>query len=193
MASPNIDLDAFASSQVQSKLWLVKTLERVLEHNEPIEPHLGYDIWILAGWYALINFMLQIRSNLKLNQVRSFDLDPSCERIADKINGLWVWKNWEFKAETCDINQLDYAHAPHVIINSSVEHMSMDLWWEKIPKGVIVCLQASDMDHDDHCNKFYSTQEMLERYQLSDLYYEGVKRFEYDEFSFHRYMIIGVK
>lgn len=188
-----VDLDAFASSQIQSKLWLVKTLERTLEHNEPIEPHIGYDIWILAGWYGLINFMLQIRSNIRLNSVRSFDVDPLCAEIAEKINSLWVWKNWEFKAETQDINQLDYVSSPHVIINSSVEHMTSNIWWENIPIGTVVCLQASDMDHEDHINKFHSTHDMLLTYPLSDLYYEGVKRFEYDDFSFHRYMIIGVK
>lgn len=193
MALVDLDIDAFASSQIQSKLWLVKTLEKTLQEHEPIEHDRGYKIWILAGWYGLVNFLLQVRSNIRIDQVRSFDVDPSCAGIADRINSLWVWKNWQFKAEVYDINELNYNNPPDIVVNSSVEHMALDLWWGKIPTGTVVCLQASDMDHDDHVNKFHSTHDMLVSYPLSDLYYEGVKRFEYDDFSFHRFMIIGVK
>lgn len=186
-----MDFDSFSSAQIQSKLWLVQRLEDVLNENVPKEG--GHRIWILAGWYGLTNFLIRTRGKLPVQEVRSFDIDPSCESIADSINNLWVWKAWEFKAHTADINQLNYQPKPDVVINSSVEHMTQDEWWNNIPENTVVCLQASDLEHEDHYNKIKSSQELLERYKLQECFYEGTKRFQYEERGFYRSMIIGVK
>jgi hypothetical protein len=187
-----MNFDSFSSAQMQSKLWLVTTLERCLDEHYPIDPE-GYRIWILAGWYGLTNMLLRVRARLPIKEVRSFDIDPSCEAIADQINNLWVWKAWEFKAHTADINTLEYKPKPNVIINSSVEHMDSDDWWNNIPERTFVCLQSSDLDHEDHYNKFSDPHSMLERYPLQECVFEGKKRFQYDDNGFYRSMIIGWK
>lgn len=186
-----MNFDAFSSSQIQSKLWLVQSLERSLDEHRPTND--GYRIWLLAGWYGITNFLIRSRNKIPIQEVRSFDIDPTCEPIADLINNLWVWKAWEFKAHTADINQLAYQPKPDVVVNSSVEHMVSDEWWNNIPKNTIVCLQSSNMDHDDHPNKFNSSKEMLERYRLQECFFEGIKRFEYEDYGFYRSMIIGIK
>jgi len=186
-----MDLQAFSSAQIQSKLWLVQRLEDVL--IEHVSRESGHRIWILAGWYGITNLLIRSRNKIPVQEIRSFDIDPSCEPIADSINNLWVWKAWEFKAHTRDINQLEYSPKPDVVINSAVEHMASNDWWERIPSNTVVCLQGSDMDHDDHTNKIHSSQELLEKYRLQECFYEGTKRFQYDDHGFYRYMIIGVK
>jgi hypothetical protein len=186
-----MDFNSFSAAQMQSKLWLVQRLEGVLLEERPIED--GYRIWILAGWYGLTNLLLRTRNQVPVLEVRSFDIDPSCEIIADTVNNLWVWKAWEFKAHTVDINQLEYTPRPDVVINSSVEHMTSNLWWDNIPIGTIVCLQASDMEDEDHVNKFSTARDLFEAYPVKELIYEGIKRFEFDNKSFYRTMIIGIK
>lgn len=189
----NLDKDAFSSAQMQSKLWLVQQLEFCLNELHPTDSDNGFRIWILAGWYGLTNLLIRTRNKIPVLEVRSFDIDPSCEEIADSINNLWVWQAWQFKARTGDINQLIYSPKPDVVINSAIEHMSDNTWWDNIPEGTIVCLQSSNMDHDDHVNVFSNTRDMLEKYRLQECYYEGVKRFQYDDSAFNRCMIIGVK
>jgi hypothetical protein len=186
-----VDTEAFSAAQMQSKLWLVQRLESVLLEERPIED--GYRIWLLAGWHGLTNLVLRTRSKIPILEVRSFDIDPTCETIADTINNLWVWKAWEFKAHTVDINQLEYRPQPDVVINSSVEHMANNAWWTNIPKGTIVCLQASDMEDEDHVNRFSTAHDLFKAYPVEELIYEGVKRFEFDDKAFYRVMIIGIK
>lgn len=186
-----VDTDAFSAAQMQSKLWMVERLEAVLLEHRPIED--GYRIYMLAGWLGLANLLLRIRNKIPILEVRSFDLDPCCESLADSVNNLWVFKAWEFKAHTADINELKYSPRPDVIINTSVEHMTANVWWENIPQGVVVCLQASDMEDDDHVNKISNERQLLENYPLQELLYTGIKRFEFEDKSFYRSMIIGVK
>jgi hypothetical protein len=188
-----LNFDAFSSGQMQSKLWLVQSLEASLDEYYPAD-QAGFRIWILAGWYGITNMLIRTRAKIRVKEVRSFDIDPSCEEIADKINNLWVWRAWEFKAHTVDINTLQYKPTPDIVINSSVEHMSENTWWNNIPKGTLVALQGSDMDHDDHNNKIKSSKELLEKYPLEECFMEGIKRFQYnDNDAFYRSMIIGVK
>jgi hypothetical protein len=186
-----MNFDAFSAAQMQSKLWLVERLERTLEEHRPIED--GYRIWILAGWYALANFLIRTRSKIPVLEVRSFDQDPSCEIVADAVNNLWVYRAWEFKAHTADINLLEYKPRPDVVINSSVEHMRSNEWFENIPSGTMVCLQASDMIDDDHVNSMSSIKDLMNRYHMSEYLYDGIKRFEFEDKAFNRVMIIGVK
>jgi hypothetical protein len=186
----NIDVDAFSSSQVQSKIWLANKLEKAVKEqlNRPY-----YTIWILAGWYGLTNFILRSRENINIREVRSFDIDSSCEPIADKINNLWEWQGWQFKSHTKDINELDYTLPPDIVINTSVEHMIGKQWFDRIPKGQLVCLQASDLNHDDHISEFDSEDKLLKEYPLR-VVWQGTKRFQYsDNNGFNRYMIIGFK
>lgn len=188
MATVNIDSDAFSSAQIQSKIWLAQSLERVLDKHS-----LGYSVYILAGWYGVTNLILRTRSNIKIREVRSFDIDPTCQPIADMINNLWVWRNWEFKAETKDINHIDYSSRPDIVINSSVEHMTDQQWFDNIPKGTIVCLQSSNMDHPEHVNKFDNSFQMMDFYKLREYQFEGTRLFEYHDQTFYRSMIIGIK
>jgi hypothetical protein len=186
-----MNYDSFSSGQYLSKLWLAQTVERIaLEYLERPE---GYKIWILAGWYGITNLILRTRNNIRISEVRSFDIDPSCESIADKINEAWVWQGWQFKAVTKDINVIDYNESPDMIINTSVEHIDSDQWFHNIPTGTLVFLQSSNLDHDDHSNVFNSTQEMMDRYALSEFLYDGIKYFDYGDHGFKRFMIAGIK
>lgn len=185
-----LESDAFSSSQLESKLWLVKNLEQVLDINYERKP---WDIWILAGWYGVTNFLIRTRGSIPISKVRSFDQDPECEPIADAVNNLWVWQGWQFKAHTADVNELDYTEPPHIVINTATEHLSSRRWWDAIPAGTIVALQGNNLDHDDHVHSFRDLDAFIDAFPLTERLYEGTKLFRYDHEEFYRFMVIGVK
>jgi hypothetical protein len=189
-----VDLDAWSHGQIKSKLWLANELEPLCT-KDPVT------IWLLGGWYGQLAFMLSVRENLNINRIISFDIDSEAEAISEKINNMWHYQEWQFKAIKQDINLLDYSkpyeyfsEEPDAIINTSTEHMKSNNWFENIPAGKLVVLQGTDMDINDHINRTFSLEEFLSKYPLSLTHYSGELLFEYsDTWKFKRFMIIGNK
>lgn len=189
----DFDSDAFSAGQIQSKLWLAQRLEDALLDEMPTDTSSGYRILILAGWYGVTNLLLRTRTRVPIEYVCSVDLDPACKVMSEKINNAWSWRG-EFASIVYDINHFDYTKNEfNVVINTSVEHLASDEWYYNIPKGTLVCLQASNMDHDDHVNKINNARELIEKYPMGEVIYDGIKLFDFGDFQFHRSMIIGIK
>lgn len=186
-----IDPDSFSSGQISSKIWLCEMIESCFGPSKE-------NIWILGGWHGVTALLVLSRGIIDVESIRSFDIDPQCEKIADSLLNNWVWQNWKFKAFTHDCNQLmyddgKYGRTPSLIINTSCEHFETSLWYDKIPTGTKVALQANDMNHDDHISEFKNIEDMKQKYKLSFLKYQGIKNFTYPTWSFNRFMLIGYK
>lgn len=186
----HLDQDAFASGQILSKLWLAENLEKVIEYN-----NLNKDLKILnlGGWYGILHFILKTRNRIKINCWRSVDIDPVACEVADAINETWVWQNWKFKSIVDDANIFNYDEDFDIIINTSVEHIDSKQWFDTIPKNKIVVLQSNDMPHDDHVHNHRSLDEFINSFPLNEILFHGQKLFQYDDMSFRRFMIIGIK
>lgn len=186
-----LDQDAFADGQIGSKIWLCETLESLLANTsqEPV-------IWIFGGWYGVLAFLLFARARIRISGIRSFDLDPKAEPIADILNNHWEIDRWRFKSHTHDVNKIDflaYGPKPDIIINTSCEHFKSMEWWDRIPSEIRVVLQATDMMAGDHVNRVLSMEQMQNRFHLKTVQFRGEKKFHYPDFSFTRYMVIGYK
>ncbi len=180
----NFNKDAFSNGQIESKLWLCQELE-----------HLGWTselTHVYGGWYGILSFLLLSRETFQVDRIESFDIDPSCESIADMINENWVRQEWKFKAYTLDCNQ-GVRGSPDLIINTSTEHFNSMEWFNRIPGGTAVILQSNDMPHEDHVINFQSLDQFIEHFNLSNLVYSGSRDFVYPDWKFTRYMIIGFK
>lgn len=182
----NFDIDAFSHSQVYSKIWLCEELERVCWIPNPT-------IFVLGGWQGILSFILLSRRNIDIKHIRSFDIDPTCELIADSINNAWVYDDWKFKAFTKDANQIDYSDRPDIVINTSTEHFDKLSWFNNIPERTLVCLQGNDLNHDDHKSEYKDFKDFKSKFSFSSILFEGEKKFKYPEINFSRYMIIGIK
>lgn len=180
-----LDKDAFSSGQVGSKIWLCEELEKLFAKID--------DVAIYGGWYGILAFLLFSRNNIEIKKIRSYDIDPRCEENADLVNEFWKWQNWKFKSFTADCNSLEFIEQPDLIINTSTEHFSSLEWFEKLPAGQIVALQGADMKHDDHVFDFNDIDHFGQTFKISDVFYSGVKTFEYPNWSFKRFMVIGQK
>lgn len=179
-----IDKDAFSSGQIGSKLWLCEELENL--NWRSIVTH------VYGGWIGVLPFLLLSRGKFVVDRIESYDIDPTCQLVADAINENWVWQNWKFKARTADCNTLISRHAD-LIINTSTEHFESLLWFNNIASGTRVILQGNNMKHADHVVYTETLEDFKKEYNLSEIVYEGTKEFNYPTWNFTRFMIIGVK
>ena len=177
-----VNKDAFSNGQMDSKLWLCDELEQLKWSSD-----LTY---IYAGWYGVTALLLLSRGKFNVGQIHSFDLDPTCEPVADMINENWVFKEWKFKAFTLDCNNYVRGN-PDLIINTSTEHFDSMEWFANIRPGTRVILQGNNMPHDDHVIYSPTLDDFVKTYPLSSIAYKGEKDFVYPDWGFTRYMLIG--
>lgn len=179
-----LDKDAFSSGQVGSKIWLCEELE-----NLGWSSNLTY---IYGGWQGVLGFLLLSRGKFDVNRIRSLDVDPSCQPIADMLNENWVWQDWKFKAFTQDCNNYE-GQFGDLIINTSTEHFESMEWFDRIPKGTKVILQGNNMPHNDHHITTNSIESFKKAYPLTEYAFEGSKEFVYPDWKFTRFMTMGLK
>ena len=193
--------DCFSRGQLQSKLWIIKELTK-------LNLDLG-TVFLCAGWYATLATML-FESKVKVDKIRSFDIDDTCVDIAETFNKPWFVDQWQFKSITQNIMDIDYKEhtwqywsnannrmsypitdIPDTIINTSCEHIeNFDEWYAKIPSGKLVILQSNNFfDVDEHvncvedCTQFRITAPMTTQLYAGELELPKYKRF----------MLIGYK
>lgn len=180
----NIDKDAFSSGQIGSKIWLCEELEKTGWTSD--------FTYVYGGWHGITAFLLLSRGNFQVNRIRSIDIDPTSEPIADAINENWVWQEWKFKAFTNDCNNFEPVFGD-LIINTSTEHFDSMQWFDRIPKGTRVILQGNNMPHEDHIIHSETLTDFVKQYPLTEYVFSGEKEFVYPDWKFTRYMIIGIK
>jgi hypothetical protein len=191
--------DCFSRGQLQSKIWLVNELKR-------LNLNLG-TVFLCAGWYATLAVMI-FESGVKVDKIRSFDIDPSTVDIAEIFNKKWVKEDWRFKSSVIDIHNINYelqtytvkrsdnsecelTDSPDTIINTSCEHIeNFDKWYSKIPSGKIIVLQANDYnDIEDHVNTYNTLEEFSTNTPMKQILFEG----ELFLPKYTRFMKIGIK
>jgi len=193
------DEDCFSQGQIKSKLWLLNELKKT-------KLDLG-TVFICAGWYCTLATMI-FESKLNVKEIRSFDVDPSCLKIAEIFNKPWVMQDWKFKPATYDIHDIDYdsfdysvmrtngtecklTSSPDTIINTSCEHIrDFDKWYNKIPNGKLVILQGNDyFELNEHINCSADQDSFSEKAPMTDVLYLGT----IDCDKYKRFMKIGIK
>ncbi len=177
---PNFNLDCLSKGQLYSKLWVIKELQK-------LNIHLG-TIHIYCGWYAILVNMLI--SNFEVDRIRSFDIDPECEKIADEININHVINKWKFKAYTKNVNSLIIRTDADTIINLSCEHLADNSWFDiLIPKKLVILQSNNFIEIDDHINCVENINDMIIKYPLEQIYFAG----ELKLIDYKRFMLIGKK
>lgn len=187
-----IDADAFSAGQIESKIWAAEQLELVVKelNTGPLR------MYVLGGWYSLLHFILSVRKNIDIDYCRSVDLDPIVSYCANKINNAWEIEDWKFRAYPFDANQLEYTYDTdkiNCVVNTSTEHFKSKFWFNLIPKGTIVILQGNDLVITDHVSRPKSLKHFINTYPVTDLKFEGTMNFKFENMSYNRHMIVGIK
>ena len=66
-------------------------------------------------------------------------------------------------------------------------------WFDNILPGTRVVLQGNNLVHDDHFGNATDLTDFENKFKLSEVVYSGELKFEYPDWNFTRYMIIGYK
>jgi len=137
-------LEGMWDTQLHSKWWIVEQLNNCL-HEDTIPKN----IYIFGGWIGILSSMLFQRSAFPINKIRSIDIDPWCESVADTVCKPYEMTEWRFKAITSDMADFQYQAdlVPHIVINTSTEHVSQEIydqWFNRIPINTLIVAQGNN-------------------------------------------------
>jgi hypothetical protein len=127
------------------------------------------------------------QSNMFIENIKSIDIDPECEAIANKMNQMELQVG-RFRAVTADM--CTYRSSADVIINTSCEHITQDqydLWLSGTPMNSLFVLQSNNYDIPEHIRTAKDLDEFEQQCGLENVLYKG----ELDLPLYKRFMIIG--
>jgi hypothetical protein len=170
-------LDSFWQGQIKSKEWLITNLRKNINKVVSVDIH--------GGWNGVLASML-FQSDIYITNIRSIDIDPSCEPIATMMNKKEEMAG-RFRAVTADMCGI--RSDADVIINTSCEHITQeqyDLWISGVPYDSLIVLQSNNYHIEEHVRTANSLEHFLEQSQLEVKWAGELKLPLYT-----RYMIIG--
>lgn len=176
--NPMRTLDAFWAGQIKSKEWLITNLEQTIPNPVTVE--------IYGGWVGVLASMM-FQSQLQIINIKSIDIDPLCENIANTMNQI-EFHEGRFKAITR--NMVNVQSEANVVINTSCEHITQtdyNLWLSKVPDNSIVVLQSNNYKIPEHIRTASSLDEFVEQSNLSKV----ILKDKLELPLYDRYMIIG--
>ena len=174
---PMRTMDAFWSGQLNSKEWLITNLRKHVNKFVSIDIH--------GGWVGVLASML-FQSDIYIKNIRSVDIDPTCEPIATMMNKKEEMAG-KFRAVTADMCAI--RSDADVIINTSCEHITQDqyeLWLSGVPYNSLIVLQSNNYDIEEHVRTANSLEHFVEQSQVKVQWAGELKLPLYT-----RYMIIG--
>jgi hypothetical protein len=173
---------SFTSDLTASKVWLLTELSK-------IAPQLS-TMYVLGSWYSNLALYNTLQPMIGVDKIINVEVDPERltqgRRMLDHVGA----DNVEHMLR--DANKLDYRQVGNggAVVNASMNDITGTSWFEKIPTGTTVVMQARDnVEHE----QYQSTQDILDRFPLSQVLYRGSMKLEDPETPYTRYMVIGIK
>jgi hypothetical protein len=173
---------SFTPDLIKSKVWLLTELAR-------IAPQVG-TIYVLGSWYGNLGILLALDPIIKYKQLINVETNQKFLQASERIHNHLGMGNTEYMLK--DANDLDYRQLgpDGVVINTSLTDMPGQTWFDRIPEGTLVVLQSRD---NDPGNAAHSTQDIIDRFPLSEIIYDGELDLQDPQTEYTRYMVIGVK
>lgn len=178
--NPMRTMDAFWSGQLRSKEWLIDCLDEYVPMPMSID--------INGGWVGVLASMM-FQSNIPITTIRSIDIDPHCEHIANEMNRI-EYNRGVFRAITG--NMVNIRSDADIVINTSCEHITQDdydIWLSGLRHDALIVVQSNNYDIPEHIRTAKSLDEFVEQSGLQKILYNGSLELP----LYTRYMIIGYK
>jgi hypothetical protein len=166
-------LEGVWDTQLQSKAWIIQELNNIVNIN-------NINIYVFGGWIGILSSLLFQNSKFTINKIRSIDIDPWCEPLADTVCKPYEMDGWRFKAITSDMATYQYEDniTPDIVINTSTEHVSQSIyqqWYDNIPSNTLVVIQGNNFYS---CPEHVRCAESLDQFKMinyvDNTLYEGV-------------------
>jgi hypothetical protein len=173
---------SFTRDLIASKVWLLQGLEKIQHHYSTM--------YVLGSWYGNLAVYMTLQPTIQFDRIINVETNPemldTSQSILDRVGARNV------QSMLADANKLDYRQlgSAGVVVNTSLTEMHQKEWFEHIPAGTVVALQARD---NDPGVAYHSSQDIQRRYPLSKLLYRGSMQLRDPETEYTRYMTIGIK
>ena len=173
---------SFTRDLTTSKLWLLTELAK-------IAPQLS-TMYVLGSWYGNLALYNTLQPTVGVDRIINVETDSEMlaqsRRMLDRVSA----DNVEYMLK--DANELDYRQVGRggVVVNTSLTDMPGTKWFERIPAGTMVAMQARDHDPGE---QFNSPNDILRKFPLDQILYTGTKELTDPETRYNRFMVIGRK
>lgn len=174
---------ALNRDQVESKIWLVEELTKVVDPS-------AVRFVVLGAWYGIFSFILHAMVERPPREIVCVDIDEGACRIARQLACLLSPQPKIVRADMLEINYTELsAGRPTVFVNTSCEHLGeFSRWRAQVPNGSFLVLQSNDhRGCSEHVNCVSSLEEFEQQALLSRIDFGGSLRLE----RFQRFMLIG--
>ena len=173
---------SFTRDLVFSKFWLMRELAQ-------IQPHVS-TMYVLGSWYGNLALFLNRYPRVKVDHIINVETDQERLSTGARILDQTGADNVEHMLK--DANSLDYRQLGRdgVVVNTSLIDIRGTDWFENIPEGTLVVMQARDQVDDE---QFAGPADIKQKFPLSQVLYSGSLDLEDPETDYTRFMIIGIK
>jgi hypothetical protein len=173
---------SFTRDLVFSKFWLIHELAQ-------IQPHVN-TMYVLGSWYGNLALYLRRYPQVQVDHIINVETDQERLHTGARILDQAGAHNVEHMLK--DANKLDYRQLDRdgAVVNTSLTEMPDTDWFEHIPSGTLVVLQARDHNPD---KQFRSVQDIEQKFPLDQVLYSGSLSLQDPETDYTRFMIIGRK
>jgi len=173
---------SFTRDLIASKVWLLQELEKIQRHYTTI--------YVLGSWYGNMALFMSLQPVIIADTIINVEVNPEMLQTSERLLDMAGVDNVEFMLK--DANKLDYQQLGDagVVVNTSLTEMSERAWFDHLPDGTLVVMQARDQDPGV---EYHSISDIQRRYPLSQILYHGSMQLRDPETQYTRYMVIGIK
>lgn len=168
---------------VKSKVWLLEELSKISKDYKVA--------YILGSWYSNTALLIHLTKLISVDHVINVDTNKTFLQTGASLLDF-AGVDFEVDHMSKDANKLNYQQLTNnsVVINTSLQNMHDDKWFQNIPSGTLVAMQARDHDPDV---QYHSLRDIDRRFPLAQTLYQGELKLQDPETQYHRFMKIGVK
>jgi hypothetical protein len=178
--SPDTFQGSLTPDLIASKIWMCQQLKE----NKRTK---FSTVYILGSWYGNMGYVLK-KCGIKFDKI--INVDKNLDRI--KFTEL-LYKKLGIKSENqwADANTVSFDQADQrsLIINTSLQDMTSNRWFEAIPRGPLIAIQSRN-------NAAVGHERLLdfdEEFPMTEVIYDNERSFQDPETKYLRFMKIGVK
>ena len=173
---------SFTSDLTKSKIWLLYELGKLVDHVDVV--------YILGSWYGNISLYMILQPEFQFDKIINVEKNKSMlqqsRRMLKRVGGDNV------EHMLVNANNIDYRQLGNngLVINTSLTDMPGRGWFDNIPQGTLVALQARDHDLG---RQFHSTKNIIDQFPMDKILYQGSLKLTDPETNYTRFMVIGRK
>jgi hypothetical protein len=173
---------SFTPDLVFSKLWLMRELAK-------IQPQVS-TMYVLGSWYGNLAVLLTLYPQIDVEEIINVETNAKFLKGSKNLLNQVGADNVEYMLK--DANDLDYRQldSNSVVVNTSLNDIKGTDWFENIPSGTLVAMQARNQVENE---QFAGPESIEQKFPLDQVLYSGSLDLEDPETEYTRFMIIGIK